>query len=205
MKFFLILILIGIALGVFIDVFLLSDEVFYFHLAEKYSNTRIEKMLEFRGKWLWLTYIVSPIITFFKILIPAGLVYLGLYLSNLKYPFTVVFKACVMAEFVFLLPILIKIIWFEWIDPSFTLESFKSFYPLSLISLFDSELLEKWFHYPFKALNVFELGYWFALAGSLSVVLNLGFKEMLKVVVSYYGAYFVCWILFVVFISLSIY
>ncbi|MCH7397792.1 hypothetical protein MM236_07325 [Belliella sp. DSM 107340] len=183
MKYFLVLILIGIVLGVFIDVFLLSDEVFYFHLTEKYSNTRIEKMLDFRGKWLWVTYFISPAVTFFKILLLASLIYLGLYLSNLKYSFSDVFKACVIAEFVLLLPILIKIIWFEWIDPSFTLEDFKSFYPLSMFSLFDPELLEKWFHYPFKALNVFEIGYWFALAGSLSVVLHLGFKEMLKVVV----------------------
>ncbi|EIM72182.1 hypothetical protein A3SI_19967 [Nitritalea halalkaliphila LW7] len=139
----------------------------------------LEQMLEFRGRWLWLTYLIAPFITFFKILIPASLVYLGFYLSNLKYPFSDVFKACVIAEFVFLLPVLSKILWFEFAEPSFTLEEFNSFYPLSLFSLFDSSLLEKWFHYPFKALNVFEIGYWFALAGSLAFGLGQEFKQML--------------------------
>ncbi|EOZ97122.1 hypothetical protein A33Q_1770 [Indibacter alkaliphilus LW1] len=69
----------------YIDGILLTEDVLYFHLAEQYSNTRIEQMLEFRGRWLWLTYLIAPIITFFKILIPTSLVYLGLYLSNLIY------------------------------------------------------------------------------------------------------------------------
>lgn len=205
MKEFFILITLSLLLSFYIDQFLLTDNVFYFHLAEQYSNTRIEQMLEFRGRWLWLTYLFAPIITFFKILIPASLVYLGLYLSNLKYPFSDVFKACVIAEFVFLLPVLSKILWFEFVEPSFTLEEFNSFYPLSLFSLFDSSLLEKWFHYPFKALNVFEIGYWFALAGSLAFGLGQEFNQMLRIVVFYHGSFLVCWILFVVFISLSIY
>ena len=165
----LFLVIINIVISIYIDFIILTDDVFYSHFSEQYSYTRIGQMLEFRGRWLWLTYLIAPIITFFKILIPASLVYLGLYLSNLKYPFSDVFKACVIAEFVFLLPVLSKILWFEFVEPSFTLEEFISFYPLSLFSLFDSSLLEKWFHYPFKALNVFEIGYWFALAGSLAL------------------------------------
>ena len=175
----LFLVIINIVISIYIDFIIITDDVFYSHFSEQYSYTRIGQMLEFRGRWLWLTYLIAPIITFFKILIPASLVYLGLYLSNLKYPFSDVFKACVIAEFVFLLPVLSKILWFEFVEPSFTLEEFNSFYPLSLFSLFDSSLLEKWFHYPFKALNVFEIGYWFALAGSLAFGLGQEFKQML--------------------------
>ncbi|GHB50880.1 hypothetical protein GCM10008106_34690 [Mongoliitalea lutea] len=201
----LFLIIINIVISIYIDFIILTDDVFYSHFSEQYSYTRIGQMLEFRGKWLWVTYLITPVITFFKILIPASLVYLGFYLSNLKYPFSDVFKSCVIAEFVFLLPVLSKILWFEFVEPSFTLEEFNSFYPLSLFSLFDSSLLEKWFHYPFKALNVFEIGYWFALAGSLAFGLGQEFNQMLRIVVFYHGSFLVCWILFVVFISLSIY
>jgi hypothetical protein len=175
----LFLVIINIVISIYIDFIILTDDVFYSHFSEQYSYTRIGQMLEFRGKWLWITYLITPVITFFKILIPASLVYLGFYLSNLKYPFSDVFRACVIAEFVFLLPVLSKILWFEFVEPSFTLEEFNSFYPLSLFSLFDSSLLEKWFHYPFKALNVFEIGYWFALAGSLAFGLGQEFKQML--------------------------
>lgn len=205
MKLFFILITLGLSLSFYINQYLLTDHVFYTHFSEQYSYTRIGQMLEFRGKWLWVTYLLTPVITFFKILIPASLVYLGFYLSNLKYPFSDVLKACVIAEFVCLLPVFTKILWFEFVEPSFTLEEFNSFYPLSLFSLFGSSLLEKWFHYPFKALNVFEIGYWFALAGSLAFGLGQEFNQMLRIVVFYYGSYFVCWILFVVFISLSIF
>ncbi|MCH6201778.1 hypothetical protein MMU07_19515 [Aquiflexum sp. LQ15W] len=102
------------------------------------------------------------------------------------------------------MPIISKILWFGFVSPDYTLDDFRGFYPLSLFAMFEPDLLDKWLHYPFKTINVFEIAYWFALAGSLSLVLSIAFQEMFRIVVLYYGSYLVCWMLFVVFISLSI-
>lgn len=204
MKYFFPLALTGICLGLLIDFHFLSEEVFYSHLSDKFTYTRIQNMLEFRGKWLWLTYVIAPIGLFVKIVIPASLIYMGLYLSNFKVSFNDVLRACTIAEFIFLLPIISKILWFWLVTPNYTLDEFRGFYPLSLFAMFEPDLLDKWLHYPFKTINVFEIAYWFALAGSLSLVLSIAFQEMFRIVVLYYGSYLVCWMLFVVFISLSI-
>ena len=67
------------------------------------------------------------------------------------------------AEFVFLLPEVIKIIWFLFIDTDPDYYSIRGFYPLSLIHFFDDTAMDKRWAYPARAINVFEIVYWFAL------------------------------------------
>jgi hypothetical protein len=45
--------------------------------------------------------------------------------------------------------------------------------------------------------------YWIALASLLSIKFSRPFDDMLKVVLGYYGGYLICWVAFVMFISLS--
>jgi hypothetical protein len=83
------------------------------------------------------------------------------------------------------------------------METVRLFSPLSLFSLFDPELLQEWLYYPFKVLNLFEVGYWLLLAYLLAKHLNQTFDEMLKLVLTYYVRFLFCWIIFVMFISLG--
>ncbi len=63
------------------------------------------------------------------------------------------------AEFVFIIPELIKISWFLFFVPDPRLDEIQAFYPLSMMNLFDHHEVAKRFAYPLKAISVFEIIY----------------------------------------------
>lgn len=63
------------------------------------------------------------------------------------------------AEFVFIIPELIKIVWFLFIVSDPRLDEVLSFYPLSLMNFFDPYEVAKRFAYPLRAISVFEIAY----------------------------------------------
>ena len=77
-------------------------------------------------------------------------------------------------------------------DPS--LFEVKAFYPLSMIQLFDYVELSKKYYYPLKALNLFELLYWYVLAAGLAVYMKKSIREALVVVLSTYVPLFFLWL-----------
>jgi hypothetical protein len=98
-------------------------------------------------------------------------------------------------------PIVIKLVWFSF-NP-FDLSMLQEFNPLSLYSLFNPDLLEKWLFYPFKVFNLFEVGYWILLGSLLAKYFKKSFDSMLKIVLGYYVSFLFCWVVFVMFISLG--
>ncbi|WP_338228204.1 hypothetical protein [Algoriphagus taiwanensis] len=133
--------------------------------------------------------------------IPAMLIYLGLYLAKYEISYKKVFGVVLISEFVFFIPLLIKIIWFSFHPVS--MEAVRLFSPLSLFSLFDPESLQEWLFYPLKVLNIFEVIYWILLAFLLAKYLKSSLDSMLKIVLGYYVSFFFCWVVFVMFISLG--
>ena len=91
------------------------------------------------------------------------------------------------AEAIFLLPAIIKLLWFAFVQTDYTLEELQYFYPLSLLNLFEVGELEAWWVYPFQVINVFEIGYWIVLAYALSKLLSKSFNNALGFVMSTYG------------------
>ena len=63
------------------------------------------------------------------------------------------------AEFVFILPELLKIGWFLFIRTDPTLREVQAFYPFSLMNFFDYNSIDKRFAYPLRAISVFEILY----------------------------------------------
>jgi hypothetical protein len=63
------------------------------------------------------------------------------------------------AEFVFVLPELLKIFWFLFVKTDPSLDEVQAFYPLSLMNFFDHHAIAKKFAYPLRALSVFEVIY----------------------------------------------
>jgi hypothetical protein len=68
------------------------------------------------------------------------------------------------AEFVFIVPELLKIIWFLFIKTDPTIPEIRAFYPLSLMHFFDYQtLMGSRFAYPLRAISAFEVLYVLAL------------------------------------------
>lgn len=185
----------------YINNFILTDIVYYGFYQDKFSETRIENLLNYKEKWAWLAISFKIIIKIASIQIPVLIVYLGCYISRIQINYREAFKAVILAEFIFFIPVIIKIIWFS--NHPVSMEALRYYNPLSLFSLFDPELLQEWLYYPFKVMNLFEVGYWILLAFLLAKFLNQAFDVMLKIVVVYYGSFLFCWMVFVMFISIS--
>lgn len=184
-----------------IDYFLLTDLVYYEFYSDKFSESRIYELLDFRKEWLWITYPIKLIFQLIVIQVPAILLYLGLYLGKYEIGYKKVFEVVLISEFIFFLPLLIKIVWFSYHPVS--MEAVRLYAPLSLFSIFDSNTLKEWLYYPFKVLSLFEIAYWILLAFLLAKYLNKSFDSMLKIVLGYYVSFLFCWVVFVMFISLG--
>ncbi len=199
--FFSLYIFMYLGLSVYIDYFILTDLVYYEFYFDKFSESRVYELLDFRKEWLWVTYPIKLLIQLIALQIPAMLIYLGLYLAKYEISYKKVFGLVLTSEFVFFIPLLIKIIWFSYHPVS--MEAVRLFAPLSLLSLFDAESLQEWLFYPFKVLNVFEVVYWILLAFLLAKYLKSSIDAMLKIVLGYYVSFLFCWVVFVMFISLG--
>lgn len=184
-----------------IDYAILRDLVFYEFYSDKFSESRIYELLDFRKEWLWITYPIKLLIQLIVIQIPAMLLYLGLYLGKYEIRYKQVFEIVLISEFVFFIPLLIKIIWFSYHPVS--MEAVRLFSPLSLFSLFNADSLQEWLFYPLKVLNIFEVIYWILLAFLLAKYLKSSLDSMLKIVLGYYVSFLFCWVVFIMFISLG--
>ncbi|WP_289031915.1 hypothetical protein [uncultured Algoriphagus sp.] len=184
-----------------IDYVVLNDLVLYEFYSDKFSESRVYELLDFRKEWLWATYPIKLLIQLIVLQIPAMLIYLGLYLAKYEISYKKVFGIVLISEFIFFIPLLIKIIWFSFHPVS--MGSVRLFAPLSLFSLFDAESLQEWLFYPCKVLNVFEVVYWILMAFLLAKYLKSSLDAMLKIVLGYYVSFLFCWVVFVMFISLG--
>ena len=145
--------------------YILVDENIYFGFyAEQLTYEQIEDMLANGKKWEWLSYAIIPFFYAIKLCLVAGCLSIGaLFVSN-RFEFKKMWGAALVAEFVFIVPIILKILWFAFIQTNYTLKDLQLFYPLSLLNLFDVGSVEPWLLYPLQVFNVFEVVYWLLLA-----------------------------------------
>ncbi|MBL0763795.1 hypothetical protein [Marivirga atlantica] len=110
-----------------------------------------------------------------------------------------------MAEFVWLIPSLLLIIWYGFIDTGYSYSDIQYFAPLSLLSLFENpESLDSWLVYPLKSLNIFELAYIIALSVGIMKIMKKDFNKTLEFTLPVYGSSLVVWLLFITFLSINL-
>ena len=183
--------------------YLSNDNLFYQSFGEQLAADRIEKMIELSRKWQWMGYFLIPLLVLIRISFTSTCIYIGCFFADLIVHFGKLFKIAVLADFVFVLAGLVKVvilIFFKGIDTMDDLQ----FQPLSLLELFDRKSLEPFFIYPFAIISIFELLYWLILAWLLSDIIDQPFTESLKTVSSSYGAGLALWVLFTIFLTINL-
>lgn len=139
-------------------------------------------------------YITVPIIYAWKFTITAFILYVGGFMFGYKLTFNDMWRLAIAAELVFFIPELIKIAWFMAVNTDPTYQEIGAFYPLSLMNLFDfGSVADRW-HYPLKALNVFEIVYWVILAAGVYVISGKQRKNSIIIVATSYVLWFFLWI-----------
>lgn len=183
---------------------LMTDELYYDSLVNKISYERISEMLVQGKKWQWLSYAFLPVLLFFKILFVVICFSIGALFLKIETGFKRFFDIAIVAEFVFLISVILKLLWFGFIKTNYTLQDLQYFSPLSAIGLFNPTELDPWFVYPIQLLNLFEVLYWVVLAYQLKPVLNEDFSSSLGFVGRTYGVGLVIWVILVMFLTVSI-
>jgi len=180
---------------------LLNERTYYQSYSEQLSVEQISDLFGKQLEYRYVTYIFLVLMYLFKFSVITIVVYIGFFLYNIKASFSQIFKITLIAELVFLIPLILKFFWFQYFHQNYTLADIQSFYPLSLDNFFSTSLI--WV-YPLQTLNVFEVGYWFLLAYLLSTTFDIKFDRSLKVILSSYLPMLATWLIFVMFLLINI-
>lgn len=204
LKIFLTYIVVALTLGYATELLLVSEDIVIDHYQNQVSNDILYKILDFRQKWNWVGYALLPLISIIKFSLISLCIYAGVYL--LEYPIRLsrIFRVIVIAEFIFLVPVTIKLVWFGFIQTDYSLTDLQYFMPLSMLQIFDPLHLQSWLIYPFSILSIFELAYWVVLSLLLGRELNQHFDNMFRLVSSTYGVGLFLWLVVVIFVSVSL-
>lgn len=187
-----------------------NKEVLNYHqlllnsLSEQLTNNQIEDSLDFQEKWELLGYALIPLSILIKTFLISSIIDAGCFLFDKKIEYKKIFNFVIKAEFIFILPIVIKLIWFYFFQQNYTLEDLIYFYPLSALSIVGHEGLNPWWIYPFQVLNLFEFFYYLILAYLLSKELKISTDKGLYIIGSSYGISLAIWVIGVMFFTLSL-
>ena len=100
------------------------------------------------------------------------------------------------AEFIFIVPELLKIGWFLFVETDPDLLEIRAFYPLSLMNFFDHLEIDTRYAYPLRALSVFEFFYILILVNGVHFYARREKKAAWWIVSSSYILVFALWLLF---------
>lgn len=200
---FLFLIILTVFLKTLSNSLLNIDEVIRKSLIDELTIGQIQNILDSKEKWQWVGYFLTPLFLILKISIIAAILDIGCFFFSKEIKYKKLFNIVVKAEFIFLLVILLKTVWFYIFQQNYTLEDLQYFYPLSALNIVGYESLETWFIYPFQVLNLFEVAYWFILAYLIGKEINDPTDKGFLIVASSYGVGLLIWVVGVMFLTLN--
>lgn len=143
-----------------------------------------------------LQYISIPIVYLYKFTLISFVLWVGSFLFGYRITYAKMFGIAIVAESVFLLPEAIKIVWFMFGTSEVTFYDIRAFYPLSLMNLVDYKEVADKFHYPLKALNIFEVLYWWVLIRLIHYVAGKKIQIASLIVLTSYVLFFLIWLAF---------
>lgn len=135
-----------------------------------------------------------PFIYLWKFTVIAFVVWVGCFMFGYRVTYTQCWGVAISAEYIFLIPELLKIGWFMFVvrDPNY--HDIRAFYPFSLMQLFDYYELDKRWAYPLRALNLFEVAYWFIMVEAIHHIARKDKKYVWVIVACSYILIFFLWL-----------
>lgn len=202
--YFLLFVLIAMVVAYISQEFILTESLLYDTFGNQLGIMQIKQMIEWRQKWSWLTYLLLPLTYLAKFALVAFCLYIGLLLTYERVKFNQIFLVAMLGEIVLLIPAILKLVWFLFFQIDHTLEDLQYYSPLSLLQYLGYSNVDRWAIYPLQLVNIFELFYWFLLAYGIKTMVNRSFSKSLKLVAASYGTGLVLWVVFIMFLTVSI-
>ena len=141
-------------------------------------------------------FLSIPFVYLWKFLVIAFVIWIGCFMFGYRVTYTQCWGVVVAAEYIFLVPEILKILWFMFVETDPTYNDISGFYPLSLIHFVDIETLDKRWAYTLRALNLFEVIYWFLLVGGIHHYARKEKRYVWIIVSCSYILIFFLWLLF---------
>lgn len=192
-----------ILLSLYFNEYILTDNIFYNSFGEQLAIERIEQIIDMQKRWRWLGYAFAPVILALRILAVCGCIYLRLFFDNKDISFKALMKTVLVAEFIFLLELLIRTFYITFFVEVNTLTDLQSFSLLSLSGLVTQANIPAYLRYPLQTASVFQLIYIIMLAEGVRHFNKVPFIKALFIALSAYGTGLICWIVFVMFLMLQ--
>jgi hypothetical protein len=202
-QYFGFILLLYILINIILSWYIISDELYYQSFDEQLRTDLISKIINFKNKWDWIGFLVTPLLIFLKVLFVAACLAVGNFVLDLKLKFKQLFRIAILAETIFLVASFVRIVWFLLFPDNLSLEYIQSFYPLSLLNLVVIKNIPQYLIYPLQLINVFELLYWIVLAYLIGIYTNKSFDKSFGFVAKTYGVGLFAWVVLVVFLSIN--
>lgn len=143
-------------------------------------------------------YLSVPLFLVWKFAWTTTILWIGCFMFGIRLHFNQLWKLVTLLEVWFFMPEILKVLWFVMggQDPNY--HDYVAFYPIALINMVDYELVAAKWHYPLKALNLFEVVYWLWLIVGVFLLSGKKLKVSILIVLTSYVFFFLIWLLFYV-------
>ena len=145
-----------------------------------------------------LQYFTIPLIYAWKFLVLAFVIWVGCFMFGFRVTYEQCWRIVMASELVFYFPEIIKIVWFTAIETDPDFYRIQAFYPASLMGFFNHLTLPARYHYPLKALNLFEIAYLATLMLGVWHFSRKPFKNAFIIILTTYLPIFILWLIFYV-------
>ncbi|WP_350284259.1 hypothetical protein [uncultured Croceitalea sp.] len=183
--------------------FLNINSLIYESLSYQFAHQYVDKVFENVRRWQLVGYLLIPLLLFIKTQAIAGVLGIGTFFFDKELSHRKLWNIALRAEFVFLIPQLLKLLWFYFYQVEYTLHDLETFYPLSLLNFFDVKELPLWYLYPLQTISFFELLY----IGFMAFLLDKTLKEKryvgVKIAFSSYLPALLIWVASIMFLVLN--
>ncbi len=143
-----------------------------------------------------LQFLTIPLIYLWKFIVIAFVIWVGCFMFGYRVTYSQCWGITVVSEFIFIVPELLKIGWFMFVETDPNLLDIRAFYPFSLMNFADCSEVDPQYVYPLKALNIFEIFYWVLLVTGVHFFSRKERKQAWIIVLCSYVLIFLLWILF---------
>jgi hypothetical protein len=143
-----------------------------------------------------LKYLSIPFVYLWKFTVIAFVIWVGCFMFGYRVTYVQCWGVVIGAEYILLVPEVLKIVWFMAVDTDPNYDDIRGFYPLSLMYFFDYESIDSRYAYPLRALNAFEVLYWFLLVNGIHYYARKEKKYVWIIVSCSYILIFAFWLLF---------
>src|SRR5688572_23899663 len=143
-----------------------------------------------------IKFLSIPLVYLWKFTVIAFVIWIGCFMFGYRVTYSQCWGVVIGAEFIFLVPEILKILWFIVVETDPTYNDISGFYPLSLMHFADYSEIDKRWAYPLRAINVFEIAYWFLLVEGIHHYARKDKKYVWIIVACSYILIFFLWLLF---------